>query len=97
MSDEKTGGSVFPTSPIYNGDDEVVKAGPGMTLRDYFAAQALIGFLADGSQRKIAFHVEKSADRALIQDDKAKTAIINQLIAEGVYLLADAMLAERST
>lgn len=47
MSDEKTGGSVFPTSPIYNGDDEVVKAGPGMTLRDYFAAQALPAVIQD--------------------------------------------------
>lgn len=38
---KSTGGSAFPTIPIYNGDDEVIAASAGMTLRDYFAAQAL--------------------------------------------------------
>ena len=67
-----------------------------MSLRDWFAGQALIGFLADGSQRKVAKAISESAEAALIQDDRAKTAIINELIAEGMYSLADAMLAERS-
>ncbi len=42
--DDKDGGPAFPTLPnrlsIERGD-------PGMTLRDYFAGQALAGLLAD--------------------------------------------------
>jgi len=90
MSDEKTGGSVFPTSPIYNGDDEVVKAGPGMTLRDYFAAQA-IPFAAERAAKGVP-------DYELRQHFGGRGGITNvEIIAALSYSLADAMLAERST
>lgn len=68
---------------------------PGMMLRDWFAGQALAGFLADGSQRKIAKAVEASADRSLIQDTAALASVINEQLASGAYALADAMLLER--
>lgn len=50
----------------------------GMTLRDYFAAQALMGFIANSS---IVGMLNKG-----FQPGPA---------AEAVYLIADAMLAER--
>lgn len=51
MATKETGGSAFPTNPIYSGDDEVVKAGGGMTLRDWFAGQIIAAVIAaDGAQ-----------------------------------------------
>lgn len=73
------GGSAFPTMPIYNGDDEVIAASAGMTLRDYFAAAALAGTLTTFSDyRTPGFGSLTSAQHA-----------------ENAYKLADAMLAER--
>lgn len=37
---DKTGGPAFPTYPTHT---------PGMTLRDYFAAHALVGMLSGGT------------------------------------------------
>lgn len=53
MSDKKTdGGPAFPTttydhSAAMNGVGVSVTDAPGMTLRDYFAAKAMVGILAD--------------------------------------------------
>ena len=47
MSDIKDGGPAFPESasgPYPNG--EIVEGRPGMSLRDYFAGQALAGWLS---------------------------------------------------
>jgi hypothetical protein len=51
MSDsDYESGSAFPISlPYGNGYQE------GMSLRDYFAAQALAGRLSDGTSRNFAF------------------------------------------
>ena len=93
-----TGGPAFPM-PAYRYADGYggiqVEPQSGMTLRDWFAGQALAGFLADSSQRLIAAAIEDDPDRALIQDSLAKAAVVNQQLAEGCYALADAMLAAR--
>ena len=54
MSAPNDGGSAFPVPPstmitYSDGDRELKIATPGMTLRDYFAAAALTGLLADSS------------------------------------------------
>lgn len=64
------GGPAFP-----GGDGGVRDLNEGMTLRDYFAGQALNGFLACTQQG------EKIRDFSKV--------------AQGMYLLADAMIAER--
>jgi hypothetical protein len=50
MADVKNGGPAFPRLAAYidcGGDDkEYVAAQEGMSLRDYFAGQALVGFMA---------------------------------------------------
>lgn len=46
MSDKPTGGSAFPYEER-DGDGKPVLDHFGMTLRDYFAAKALQGLLAD--------------------------------------------------
>ena len=42
------GGPAFPNDTAYR-DERGTLIGGGMTLRDYFAGQALAGMLADGS------------------------------------------------
>ena len=71
-------------------------AAPGrpMDLRDWFAGQALVGFLADGSQRHINSHCEQ-VPGFLEKSTDERAAIVNEQIAAGVYELADAMLTHR--
>lgn len=82
---KETGGYAFP---IPNADfhtfqpstvDEYKRIQSGMTLRDYFAAKAMQGWLAsypESDKHPVAYHIE---DR----------------IAEFSYLMADAMLKAR--
>lgn len=53
MTDKKTGGPAFPhvNLPVPGYDPYEVRqtlTGGGMTLRDYFAAKAMQGMMADG-------------------------------------------------
>ena len=48
MTSDKTGGPAFPRNERY-ADGDLAAASQGMTLRDYFAGQALAGLLADPS------------------------------------------------
>lgn len=76
------GGPAFPRL-----GDEYSMARDGMTLRDYFAGQALASVaLADLGSRLAVLRESGSEDGGL-------TA---QQIAECAYLQADAMLAERA-
>jgi hypothetical protein len=86
------GGPAFPTPFSNQGDlnvcaptGEVVPPGgwlplPGMTLRDYFAAQAMNGIVA----------IEYS------RSWNGGPTISDEQLALRCYILADAMLAERS-
>jgi hypothetical protein len=56
----------------------------GMTLRDYFAAAALQGTMKDRENLK-----------ALWNSAELEHKEVSNLIAEKMYLLADAMIAER--
>ena len=52
VSDINTGGPAFPVIPPFDTDGWAAPgyphADPGMTLRDYFAAKAMQGMLAEG-------------------------------------------------
>ncbi|HBW9408212.1 TPA: hypothetical protein MFP05_09020 [Klebsiella pneumoniae] len=68
MSKENNGGPAYPTQGY-----------EGLTLRDYFAAKAMQGWLAsypESNQHPVATHHEK-------------------MVAELSYLMADAMLKAR--
>ena len=81
MTKRKDGGQAFPTEfyESEHGDRVEPFAGsPGMTLRDYFAGQALAGLLASP---------RGPADSSQMTDRGASSA---------AYLIADAMIEERS-
>lgn len=83
-----TGGQAFPTNQTYrhvNGDtawnDTTTEGHGGMTLRDYFAAQALAGSLSKDISVENHTWVYNRANRAELARD--------------CYEIADAMIAAR--
>lgn len=83
MATKKDGGQAFPCAPGGTGE-EFEPGAEGMTLRDYFAGQALNGFFSSPAWMK-------GADAAALKSD-AKLA---DALAEFAYQYADAMIAER--
>lgn len=92
MSEKDNGGPAFPIPAAEHSQGGHFQE-YGMSLRDYFAAAALTGFLADGSQRLVNEAVVASPEGKLIADTQALARIVNGEIAKGCYALADAMLA----
>lgn len=76
-SRHESGGHAFPTTEYY--DEKPIGVDAGMTLRDYFAAQALQGMIASSPL------VDRTDSRAINKPAWAAQA----------YGFADAMLAER--
>lgn len=83
MSEKDTGGPAFPQSEIVTDARDwtgtvipphVISSG-GMTLRDWFAGQALAGILAEGGASTFeadARNAYKAADEMLIQQRLSK-------------------------
>lgn len=80
MAKRDTGGSAFPTTPVYDGDERATEY-DGMSLRDHFAGQALQAL----GNKVIATHQHASLGDS--GDLKARAHL--------AYQMADAMLAER--
>lgn len=75
----------FPHPPLINAHGLAITHGDfGMTLRDYFAGQALQGMLSNTDIAKDA------------RDQNDSTEAAQRWCARGAYQFADAMLAERS-
>lgn len=88
------GGPAFPHGPLgdtMHGEEGRVwhqfPAGAGMTLRDYFAGQAIAGVIRSTVEADSAAVLSESAD--------ATGLAIEQVIARSAYEIADAMLAAR--
>jgi len=75
--EKDTGGNAFPTTAVYESEK-------GMTLRDYFAARAMQGFLANAWQSE---DMERENYTAAEQIEAT---------AEVSYAVADAMLKARN-
>jgi hypothetical protein len=59
MSEIDDGGAAFPIDSYMlnpNATEKEIKKAQSMTLRDYFAAAALTGFLANSNNELIRFH-----------------------------------------
>ena len=82
--ENKTGGPAYPyvvTEPPYQIEE-------GMTLRDYFAGQALLGY-SNKENRMSLIETAKEMDVPMTPDD------INGQFAKASYLMADAMIKEK--
>lgn len=83
MSD-KDGGQAFPVS-LFPGPMGDLHAGePGMTLRDWFAGQALAGLMANGFAMQSAY------------EENVAPSIFGAELVRLSYQAADTMLAERT-
>ena len=81
MSNKKTGGPAFPIPPSEeNGFEQC----DGITMRDYFAAKAIQGWLANPSATPVEAEID-NADPELLADVAAVFG----------YMVADAMLKQR--
>jgi hypothetical protein len=79
VSDIKDGGPAFPTDEQIHANGQIEYAERGMTLRDYFAAQALSGLVL----------------RAWSDDKVNVPADVHDRWSKAAYLTADAMLKAR--
>ena len=86
MNNIETGGSAYPfTENNYIGDGMYEESiNEGMTLRDYFAGQALTGLLANGELEKYRKEFNCGAEQ--------ECSIISEICGE----YADAMIKERN-
>jgi hypothetical protein len=80
MDEKNNGGPAFPEQLAVTPTGDTYSGHEGMTLRDYFAAQALPGFLS-------------TCER---EPGGATSSLDASAIARASYELADAMLAERA-
>ena len=84
----------FPTTRYY--DEEPIGVAEGMTLRDYFAAKALVG-LIEGYDHEARVASIDPKKRTGLDDNpnKDSNSTYASQMAEEAYMIADAMLAER--
>ena len=84
MSADKTGGPAFPALPITRDfDGELVYQSEGVTIRDYFASDAMKGLIADPNAID-----EKTGKKLCLPEDAEQIALAS-------YMMADAMLEAR--
>lgn len=88
MSAKTNGGPAFPAQPIYQHPHGAtgMSSQEGMTLRDWFAGQALGGMLAHGFL----------PTEAMLSDEPFSEKHADNSYVACAYRIADAMLAERS-
>lgn len=89
---KKTGGPAFPVEVEYNDGEPIGRQtspvhgfATGLSIRDWFAGQAMQAMFAGPGARDVA-------DR----DDRYDETNWAQVVASNAYEMADAMLAERA-
>jgi hypothetical protein len=91
---ERDGGPAFPNPGMYylrgNEPTEINPAVDGMSLRDWFAGQALTGFLTQTVSEEC-----ESGARDLVARWPCRSNTEQHTLARLVYSMADAMLATR--
>ncbi len=87
---KQNGGSAFPASVAVGPADDKYSSfdiDPGMSLRDWFAGQALNGLMAN--PERYEYLAERISAGTLSQDQATEKNV------KKAYLIADAMIAER--
>jgi hypothetical protein len=80
-NDTNTGGPAFPVSEYVQHNGLTIGTQEGMTLRDYFAAKAMQGMLADPDTARTVRMSRRKLDEA---------------VSELSYMFADAMIQARN-
>lgn len=91
MNEIHDGGQAFPRATMETIDGVNTGRFDGMTLRDYFAGQALAGWCVDTPKITVDHVVSadgKTIDRSINSEEVRK-------VAAHCYRIADAMIAER--
>jgi hypothetical protein len=92
MSTINDGGAAFPSVIQYFPDDTNYRQEQGMTLRDYFAAKALVGLISE----PISEITESTCVHCTPNDDEqTRYWAPGERLAIAAYVLADAMLKAR--
>lgn len=86
MSKRNDGGAAFPSTDYL--DEKAIGSSLGMSMRDYFAGQALIAF-----STLLTMITGANVSNVKMQNDGV---IDEPFIAKQAYAIADAMLAERA-
>jgi hypothetical protein len=83
MSNTKTGGPAFPFGKAY----------AGMTLRDYFAAKAMLGLMG---MSKAEEFVDENGNEMTYEEGSVGTLFVHtDFLAKEAYMIADMMLKAR--
>lgn len=97
MSKQDDGGYAFPVPMVYDGGACETVNERGMSLRDYFAGQMVMGVFASGSHRRVAAEIEGECEREDITASPVDIGhFAEERIAAMAYAMADAMLKERT-
>lgn len=88
MSKMNDGGSAFPLVKRWTGDGYPYDCAEGMSLRDWFAGQALVAII----KAEEAVDVDSIKERARIRQRNHRAKFRD---AKRAYAIADAMLAAR--
>ena len=98
MNDKKIETESAYPHPKINVDDagfEYIPASAGMTLRDYFAAIALQGILANDFIQRSYFKETAAIRKEIGLPENNNAAELHSWHASAAYQFADAMLAQR--
>lgn len=87
------GGPAFPGQMATGYDARSGNYNEGMTLRDYFAAKALQGFL---SNHEAMEQLDDAISKFTTDHEVRRAVAINDVLSKRAYMLADAMLARRT-
>jgi len=93
MATKETGGPAFPTIAVGPAGD--LYGDHGMSLRDWFAGQALVGLIAKSEAMSNGGNKVTDTPVGHVISHEAVLETIESK-ARGAYLYADAMLAERA-
>ncbi len=98
MAEIKTGGPAFPTGEMVERDEKGLLHGypissAGMTLRDYFAANALPQAVEDYD--RVESHPNDNHKNSLLPYATKGAGTRESIIARQAYRYADAMIAAR--
>jgi hypothetical protein len=94
MNDKNTGGPAFPTGLITDPrNGQIIGGSNGMTLRDYFAAKAMLGIMA---MNKAEEFVDENGDEMIYEEGEVGTLFVHtDFLAKEAYMIADMMLKAR--